>query len=464
MEDVSSEGGSDREEEEHSSHKNTATTPPATNPDNDDNNNSVNNDLSLTQEEETDMIGGHGDSSTLENTLDTVGESHDGGANEESEKELTTTKPSKGFEDFSGHVLGGKCDTPAFCLLDGFVQDSTAGGAVRPFRVPINRLPAILGRTHETSESNFFGLGTQERAMSRNQFRIDYRVPSGTLGQFKSSDEEFSYRPTGSEIVHNPQDENLCEKGIYVVTCLGKNAVWVNGRKCEQNETYYLPHGSTVRFQSYALYFLLPSKPSTVLMDVPIKNIKKNGKRKRKPGTDSTADNSPAAPSKKAKGSTTASSKSKQEDLEQMTTEELLSEMQEAHEKGVYDRRLGPAIMLRAICDAARSPELQTIQKNAPAQAPGVAKRDILQWLEESEKYSSWVEIMQSKLEPKSYQVNISRAMERAGYERSTTVSMGRHVRWYLPADLCPRPSYDGENPQEESGGNEEDADSDAEE
>eukprot|EP00977_Amphora_coffeiformis_P027392 scaffold34608_cov172-Amphora_coffeaeformis.AAC.12 len=35
--------------------------------------------------------------------------------------------------------------------------------------------------------------------------------------------------------------------------------------------------------------------------------------------------------------------------------------------------------------------------------------------------------------------------MQRAGYERSTNVSVGRHVRWYLPADLCPRPTQAGE-------------------
>ena len=77
--------------------------------------------------------------------------------------------------------------------------------------------------------------------------------------------------------------------------------------------------------------------------------------------------------------------------------------------------------------------------KRASAQAPGVTKQQVVEWIQESERFRTWVDIMQSKLEPKSYQVSISKAMQKAGYERSTSVSVGRHVRWYLPADLCPR-------------------------
>lgn len=131
-----------------------------------------------------------------------------------------------------------------------------------------------------------------------------------------------------------------------------------------------------------------------------------------------------------------------QDELESMSTEDLLSQLAIAHDKDIWDRRcqfMGATISYRAVREAAQSTELQTAQSTASAQAPGISKQELVQWIHDSETYRVWADIMQSKLEPKSYQTNIAKAMQRAGYERSTSVSVGRHVRWYLPSDLCPR-------------------------
>ena len=85
---------------------------------------------------------------------------------------------------------------PAFCLLDGFFEEqppkNTAGNSNNDsedavekkerrrcggdrITVPINRIPATLGRTHITEEKNFFGLG-KVKALSRQQCRIDVRA------------------------------------------------------------------------------------------------------------------------------------------------------------------------------------------------------------------------------------------------------------------------------------------------
>ena len=344
-------------------------------------------------------------------------------------EEMTDTKVQK-FADFAGYQLGGKSEKPAFCLLDGFMQENDSG--IQPFRVAIDRLPATLGRTHATSESNFFGLGKSVKALSRFQIRIDYRVPQGTLGQFTSAD-EFTYRAGKAEEISNPTNVELAETGIYVVTCLGKNPVKVNGLKVEQNETCVLPHGSTLKFSAFSVYFLLPKTPSTITMELPLKN-----KRKRKPQP------SPAPSSPPPKKSKIPAFKSMQEELENMDTDELLSQLAMAHDKNIWDRRcqfMAGTISYRAVREAAQSAELQTAQATASANAPGISKQELVQWIQESEKFKVWADIMQQKLEPKSYQTNIAKAMQRAGYERSTNVSVGRHVRWYLPVDLCPRES-----------------------
>jgi len=170
-------------------------------------------------------------------------------------------------------------------------------------------------------------------------------------------------------------------------------------------------------------------------MDLPVKS-----KRKRKiQQSDAPVSSSP--PNKKSK---IPAFKSMQDELENMSTEELLSQLQIADEKDIWDRRcqfMGATLSYRAVREAAQSVELQTAQATASAQAPGISKQEVVQWIQDSEKFAIWSEIMKQKLEPKSYQTNIAKAMQRAGYERSTNVSVGRHVRWYLPADLCPRPT-----------------------
>eukprot|EP00977_Amphora_coffeiformis_P027393 scaffold34608_cov172-Amphora_coffeaeformis.AAC.13 len=141
----------------------------------------------------------------METSIETLKE-----ADPEPSEEPTSPSKHKKFEDYSGYELGGKSDKPAYCLLDGFMQEGDDG--VKPFRVAIDRLPATLGRSHATREANFFGLGKTVKALSRFQCRIDYRVPSGSLGQFTSED-EFSYRAGTPEEISNPTDAELTETG-----------------------------------------------------------------------------------------------------------------------------------------------------------------------------------------------------------------------------------------------------------
>lgn len=370
---------------------------------------------------------------------------------DDQDEENETAMSRKTIKDYMNHQLGGKVDKPAFCLLDGFVQESD--DVCKPCRVLIDHLPAVLGRTHMNMESNFFGLGKSAKALSRYQCKIEYRVPSGTIGQYDEGSSEFKHRADKlvDNSILNATDSNQMEAGVYVLTCLGKNPVKVNGIKVGQNERCILNHGSTVKFSAFAMYFLLPKKSSTTRLEIPVAV----NKRKRKAEPESA---SSSAANKKSK---IPAFKSMQDELESMSTDELLSQLEMADEKNIWDRRcqfMGATVSYRAVRDAALSTELQTAQATASAQAPGITKQEVVQWIHNSDKYSNWSEIMQRKLEPKSYQTNIAKAMQRAGFERSTNVSVGRHVRWYLPSDLCPR----GEETKKSARPSDKDEDNDA--
>lgn len=395
-----------------------------------------------TKESPGDQAGEEGKKMSVPSTMTTTEDPRDKEEEEEENEEQKHDEeddenvgPRRSLKDYWHHKLGGKIEKPAYCLLDGFIQEMEY--VVNPFRIAIDRLPAVLGRTHVTSEPNFFGLGKNVKALSRHQCRIDYRVPSGTIGQFGST-KTFAHRLEKPVDILNPTEESLPNTGIYVLTCLGKNPIKVNGMKVEQNEMCVLAHGCTVKFSAFSMYFLLPRAPSSTKMEVPVK-VKSGKKRKAEP--ESTSSSSP--PNKKSK---IPAFKTMQEELESMSTGELLAQLEMADEKNIWDRRcqfMGATISYRAVREAAQSPELKTAQATAPASAPGVTKQEVVQWIHGSGKFSSWAEIMQRKLEPKSYQTNIAKAMQRAGYERSTTVSVGRHVKWYLPSDLCSREEAD---------------------
>merc|ERR1719410_3144495 len=93
-----------------------------------------------------------------------------------------------------------------------------------------------------------------------------------------------------------------------------------------------------------------------------------------------------------------------------------------------WDRKqqmIGSAIAVKAVEDAARS---QSLQKLAAADGNRVCRADVMNWISTSEKYSAWMQQMLSKMELKSYQGNIGKALVKAGYARFG--STGRQVRW----------------------------------
>ena len=241
-------------------------------------------------------------------------------------------------------AFGGTSDTPCFALLDGRVTDPDTNETFT-FRVPLTKLPAVLGRSHETEDPNFFGLG-RRKALSRKQCVIYYQDHLG--GSVEWDKVALAYKKEGSWNYKNtkmktPQDE-LPQQGFFVIECLGRNSITVNRKKLEQGESMVLESGSPIRISQHRLYFLLPTDapPRKELIQQEGENSstsptkpKKGIKRPSLPSVSSTASPSTSA-SKKQKGTGLAAYT---ESLETMTTQELLDEMTSAIAANTWDRK-----------------------------------------------------------------------------------------------------------------------------
>jgi FHA domain len=386
-------------------------------------------------------------------------------------------------------TIGGTVAKDALCLLDGFVIPDGSGtndadDSTERITLFIKRIPAIVGRTHVTTDKNFVGLGgggsskNLDKAVSRQHVRIDYRVPTsaGGCGHIQSKvgfRAEFFYNVTDDPIATSEirmlssttGASTLPETGFYTLTCLGKNRVLVNGTRIDPGETVWLPSGSAVRMANYYLYFLTPTgvaggvrKTIQIRDDIAPPADANKRRRLSLPGGVSTA--RPAVigsgtgegivedeEGRAAASSSNRAARSLQSEIEALSTSRLLNEMKKAQEEDIWDRRhqlIGSTLSYRAVLAAAQDTEWYQAYENGH-----VSRSAIMDWIAASAQFGSWVEHMLSKLEPKSYQASITKAMIKAGYTR--TSSSGRYIKWIVPPPI----SKSGDsNSSTSSGGN----------
>jgi hypothetical protein len=324
--------------------------------------------------------------------------------------------------------------------------------------LPLTRLPATLGRSHDTKDKHFFGLGGK-KVLSRQQCRIDYRDDrGGKVAMTNQNTEKMSYvspPPTAKQvkIIRQDQEEELPKKGFFAIECLGKNRIFVDGLRVEQGQVALLHNKSSIKMNSYSLFFLLPEnpEPSRMLMITlgPPKTKTKaksvapiatssssssTGKKRKSTGTDDGDGGSSSVPSK--------SGTALVETLESTSISQLLAWFFEAIENNQWERRhqmIGGAITLNACKDAARSKAIQKIAKSEN----GVSRSEVMDWIKMSKRYSEWTLQILNKMELKSYQANVTKCLWKAGYRRNAPV--GRFVRWNLPTaeELGPKQSLD---------------------
>lgn len=329
--------------------------------------------------------------------------------------------------DTGAAVVGGTIDTPAYALLDGMFNDERV-------TFPITKLPVLLGRvTGDEPDPSLIAVANI-KTLSRRHIRIEYRTSTGTFSTDDSG--TFVYKP---ERMKNPPDSRG-PGGFYLLTCLGKNVVTVDGKALKQSGQAILHSGSTIRVHDLRLYFLLPTQESTATIQIPIAAAKRKPSEMtspvntKKPKLAKSAAASLAADSAEASAPSTASSgwPTLQSEIDSLKTSELLRQLTDAIESDTWERRhqlIGSTVSYRAVMEAAKDPGLVQI-----AEAHGsVGRGDIMRWISESPKFENWVRQMHTKLEDKSYQASITKALIRAGYER--TANTGRYIKWQLPTD-----------------------------
>jgi len=329
--------------------------------------------------------------------------------------------------------LGGVIDTKAFALITGvFVEDT---GTRQVVSIPLTHLPATLGRSHDTKDPKFFGLGTR-KVLSRQQVMIYYRDErGGRLIEDENGNLKYQ-QPSKSEkkdVLRTKDKEGveLPKTGFFVIECLGKNRIFVDGGRVEQGEVAWLTSGSSIRMNSYSLIFLLPEDATSTPMKIA------GPKTKRKKPSPSTA-------------SSSKSGAALVESLETTPVATLLEWFFEAIENNQWERRhqmIGGAITHHACKDAARSKKIKHIADTNK----GVSRSEVMDWIKNSKRYGKWVPNVLKKMELKSYQANVTKCLWKTGYRRNAPV--GRFVRWNLPSleELGPpEPLAEGEEEEDE--------------
>lgn len=322
------------------------------------------------------------------------------------------------------YQLGGRSKEPCYCLLDGVFEDPESGVKSR-ITVPITKLPATIGRSHDKDKDDphFFGLGSK-KALSRKHCRISYRDAQGGKVEWDTAKKALSYKEQSGDgneghAALNVEDGDLPSRGFFVIECLGKNRILVNQGRVEQGNAAVLASGSSIRVSSYTLYFLRPmdSKP---VEHVVTSSPPTSAKKRKIPDSEPSS----STPGNKR-------SKAQQDELDSLPVESLLEKMTEAIDNNQWERRhqlIGATIALHAVRESALDPSIQSI-----ALGGGVSRSDVMVWIEESPKFSNWVQQMLSKMEQRSYQAAITKCLLKAGYTR--TGSSGRYIKWYLPKD-----------------------------
>lgn len=309
-------------------------------------------------------------------------------------------------------------------------------------------MPAVLGRSHSTGDVNFFSLGPA-KALSRQHCVIDYRDNAGgrlitpkSATKDTEEEEHLEYQDGKAfTVVNGTKQENDKEnsfppKGAFVIEALGKNLIMVGNHRLRQGEIAILDSGTPIRMSAYSLYFLLPTDNSSnppKTMEIPLetkasspstKKTLSGGFKRKMPSSTSPQDaNKPKAKKPKA-----APFAQLQAELDALPIETLLERMNEAVESERWERKhqlIGSTISLHAVKEATAAPEIRE-----QAADGGVARTEIMRWIKESPKYAGWVDQMMSKMEAKSYQNTITKALLKAGNVR--TGSGGRYIKWIL--------------------------------
>ena len=291
-----------------------------------------------------------------------------------------------------------------------------------------------------TDDDTFISMG-KLRALSRQMLRIDYRTKDGVLLYEQG---KFSFVKNKTEPKFVGTVPSSSDQAFFSVTSLGKNIILVNGTRISQGDSIRLESGDAIKVSCYMLYFLLPTEASTKTMQfgssTPKKKAVATSSTKKRPVPSTVVSTAmPTVVTKKKKttatqGGGTTGAKSWaaiQAELDGMSTDQLMEEFLEAidNDDG-WNRRsqtISHLLAHHGLLACAADPRMQ----QADASMDGVLRTDIMKWMEDSDVFGVWAKKVATKVENKTYTANITKALLKAGYERTT--NSGRYIRWKLP-------------------------------
>lgn len=349
-----------------------------------------------------------------------------GEANPTTEAATTPTEAKASISRIEELEGPGELSEPAFAALFGVNSDDNENGDwSKAVSIPINSPNVVLGRDHnKITEKNFVSLG-KNTSLSRYHVRIFCRdIRGGRLdidgntGKWKYNDEDASSSRSATKVPVGADDQEEYFQGgacgSFAIEVVGKNPITVNRRPLHRGQVALLKHRTPLQIAVWSLYFLLPDpcsedagqqKDNTINAPNP---ALESFKKKRKMGEVNTTS---GAEIKRKKLLSTASVGSNfghvstasgvrlaySVELESMSLDELLDRMTEAIFNNQWSRKeqmIGTTICLRAVQQAAASPEIQEIARREG----GVNRMDVIKWIENNPKYHKWRKQMLSKM------------------------------------------------------------------
>eukprot|EP00557_Chaetoceros_sp_GSL56_P004472 CAMPEP_0176500280 /NCGR_PEP_ID=MMETSP0200_2-20121128/13436_1 /TAXON_ID=947934 /ORGANISM="Chaetoceros sp., Strain GSL56" /LENGTH=535 /DNA_ID=CAMNT_0017898875 /DNA_START=38 /DNA_END=1645 /DNA_ORIENTATION=+ len=347
------------------------------------------------------------------------------------DSEMTDATPKVTKEKVQDSVtLGGRIDKQAFALLTGLYEDVKLNTET-VITVPLTTFPAILGRSQTTNNKHIFDLGNCKQLSRQHAVIFFADAYGGRLGRWDDTesddiktDDDWIYKlPKSKRELKwiKKKGSNVPKEGFYAIECLSKNKVYVDGNRVEQGDMAILYHGSTIKMLTYTLYFLLPegvqNNPRVITVPNPVAG--------QDVEVDDTSTTGP--PLKKVK-------KEKVDpDTIELPLPELIKEFLDAIDTDKFERKhsmMSTCILHYAVQDVSKDASIQ----NASKSEGGVPRSVIMDWISNNETYSKYVSALLTKVEIKSYQQNLSRALIKGGFTRLGTT--GRHVKWILPEGI----------------------------
>lgn len=360
--------------------------------------------------------------------------------------------------------LGGSNYTdgqPAYALLTGIwrdnEEDSISKGQEVVVNIPITSLPIVLGRKWGSTakDPHHFSLPNDEKQLCRLHACIFYRdEKGGKLGCYEivsgddgstTATEKVMYKPyEANDVEDDPFDPNsilrlpgmkqtdpLPKNGFFAIECLGRHTIKVGGKRVTKGKQAMLKDGIPIQIASYCFYFLLPKDTPPISQKFEYQ-VKKSSIKKQvtpKPKAKEEVKEPPAKKPKKTDDSYMSR-------LDNISTQELLTKLKTATESEDWskdDQLCSSTLGMRIAREAAKDVKIQKIAR----EQHGVTQRDIIDWYKAHTLFSDFERLMLSKIEYKSYQSGITKAIQRAGFTRNeSNPGKSRYTRWDLPPDV----------------------------